>query len=92
MAVSANSGSFVFYALKPMRKLRKEVRGPEGLRKENFRPVTEVGVGASSALRTKHPSLLTKNNRKGTYQSMRSYRRWSFCIRLMRTKIILFCF
>jgi len=47
MAVSANSGSFVVYSLKPMSQLRDEVKGPEGLLKHNFLPVTEVGIWAS---------------------------------------------
>jgi len=47
MAVSANSGSFIIYALKSVRRLREDVESPEGLIEENFLPVTEVGVIAT---------------------------------------------
>ncbi|MCJ1249735.1 hypothetical protein MMC30_006961 [Trapelia coarctata] len=41
MAVSASSGSFVVYTLKPMSELWEEVKSSEGLREESFHPVIE---------------------------------------------------
>ena len=49
MATSAQSGSFVVYALKPMSQLREEVERPEGLLKDNFLPITEVSIATSRA-------------------------------------------
>lgn len=47
MAVSANSGSFIVYALKSVGKQREDVESPEGRIEENFTPVTDVGAKAT---------------------------------------------
>ncbi len=47
MAVSANSGSFIVYALKSVGKQREDVESPEGRIEENFIPVTDVGAIAT---------------------------------------------